>query len=140
MFSEIKKQQILVEKVIKEEENSFLRTLDNGLKRLDDIMNVSKEDLIDGALAFELYDTYGFPIDLTALILSESGKKVDMKGFEVEMNKQKDRARAASVVETEDWVVLFDSGTDFIGYDSLCAEVKVSQYRKVKQKENIFIN
>ena len=101
-------------------------------------MNVSKEDLIDGALAFELYDTYGFPIDLTALILSESGKKVDMKGFEVEMNKQKDRARAASVVETEDWVVLFDSGTDFIGYDSLCAEVKVSQYRKVKQKGKYF--
>ncbi len=137
-FPEIKKQQILVEKVIKEEENSFLRTLDNGLKRLDDIMNVSKEDLIDGALAFELYDTYGFPIDLTALILSESGKKVDMKGFEVEMNKQKNRARAASVVETEDWVVLFDSGTDFIGYDSLRAEVKVSQYRKVKQKGKYF--
>ena len=101
-FPEIKKQQTLVEKVIQDEEQSFMRTLENGLKRIDDIMNASKETLVDGAKAFELYDTFGFPIDLTALILSENGKEVDMEGFDVEMKKQKERARAASVVETED--------------------------------------
>ena len=78
-FPEIKKQQTLVEKVIQEEEQSFMRTLENGLKRIDDIMNASKETLVDGAKAFELYDTFGFPIDLTALILSENGKEVDME-------------------------------------------------------------
>ena len=136
-FPEIKKQQTL-EKVIQEEEQSFMRTLENGLKRIDDIMNASKETLVEGAKAFELYDTFGFPIDLTALILSENGKEVDMEGFDVEMKKQKDRARAASVVETEDWVNLFETETVFLGYDQLSAEIKISQYRKVKQKGKSF--
>ena len=115
-----------------------MRTLENGLKRIDDIMNASKETLVDGAKAFELYDTFGFPIDLTALILSENGKEVDMEGFDVEMKKQKERARAASVVETEDWVNLFETETVFLGYDQLSADIKISQYRKVKQKGKSF--
>ena len=137
-FPELKKQQTLVEKVIQEEESSFMRTLENGLKRIDDITNTSKVNLIEGAKAFELYDTYGFPIDLTALILSEQGKEVDMAGFDAEMKKQKERARSASVVETEDWLTLFDSETVFVGYDQLSSEVKISQYRKVKQKGKSF--
>jgi len=137
-FPEIKKQQTLAEKVIQEEESSFMRTLEKGLKRIDDIMNASKEEVIDGAKAFELYDTFGFPIDLTDLILSEKGRSVDMEGFDVEMKKQKDRARAASVVETEDWISLFDTDTEFLGYDQLSVEIKIAQYRKVKQKGKSF--
>ncbi len=137
-FPEIRKQQTLAEKVIQEEESSFMRTLEKGLKRIDDIINSSKETVIEGAKAFELYDTYGFPIDLTALILSENGKGVDMEGFDAEMKKQKDRARAASAVETEDWVTLFEAETQFLGYDQLSADIKISQYRKVKQKGKSF--
>jgi len=137
-FPEMTKQQVLAEKVIQEEEASFMRTLEKGLKRIDDVMKSTKGDLIDGARAFELYDTFGFPIDLTELILSENGKSVDMLGFDAEMKKQKDRARAASVVETEDWVSLFETDTEFIGYDCLEAEIKISQYRKVKQKGKEF--
>ena len=137
-FSEIKKQQTLAEKVIQEEESSFMRTLEKGLKRIDDIIISSKEEVIDGAKAFELYDTFGFPIDLTGLILSENGRSIDMEGFDAEMKKQKDRARAASVVETEDWITLFDTDTEFLGYDQLSVEVKISQYRKVKQKGKSF--
>jgi alanyl-tRNA synthetase len=137
-FPEISKQQVLAEKVIQEEEMSFMRTLEKGLKRIDDVMKSTKGDLIDGARAFELYDTFGFPIDLTELILSENGKSVDMAGFTAEMKKQKDRARAASAVETEDWISLFETETDFVGYDSFEAEIKISQYRKVKQKGKEF--
>ena len=137
-FPEISKQQVLAEKVIQEEEMSFMRTLEKGLKRIDDVMKSTKGDVIDGARAFELYDTYGFPIDLTELILSENGKSVDMVGFTAEMKKQKDRARAASVVETEDWISLFETETDFVGYDSFETEIKISQYRKVKQKGKEF--
>jgi alanyl-tRNA synthetase len=137
-FPEISKQQVLAEKVIQEEEISFMRTLEKGLKRIDDVMKSTKGDVIDGARAFELYDTFGFPIDLTELILSENGKSVDMVGFTAEMKKQKDRARAASVVETEDWISLFETETDFVGYDSFETEIKISQYRKVKQKGKEF--
>ena len=137
-FPEIAKQQVLAEKVIQEEEMSFMRTLEKGLKRIDDVMKSTNGEIIDGARAFELYDTFGFPIDLTELILSENGKSVDMVGFTAEMKKQKDRARAASTVETEDWVSLFESETKFIGYDSLEAKIKISQYRKVKQKGKEF--
>ena len=137
-FPEISKQQVLAEKVIQEEEMSFMRTLEKGLKRIDDVMKSTKGDVIDGARAFELYDTFGFPIDLTELILSENGKSVDMVGFTAEMKKQKDRARAASVVETEDWISLFETETDFVGYDSFETEIKISQYRKVKQKGKEF--
>ena len=137
-FPEIRKQQTLAEKVIQEEESSFMRTLEKGLKRIDDIINSSKEDVVDGHKAFELYDTFGFPIDLTGLILSENGKSIDMDGFDAEMKKQKDRARAASVVQTEDWITLFDTETEFLGYDQLSEEVKIAQYRKVKQKGKSF--
>ena len=139
-FPEIKKQQVIVEKVIKEEENSFMRTLEKGLKRIDDMILTSKESVIDGSKAFELYDTFGFPIDLTALILSENGKEVDMVGFDAEMKKQKDRARAASAVETDDWVSLFDTETEFTGYDQLSSSVRISKYRRVKQGEDILPN
>jgi len=137
-FPEIAKQQTLAEKVIQEEENSFMRTLEKGLKRIDNIISSSEATVIDGSKAFELYDTFGFPIDLTALILSENGREVDMKGFDVHMEAQKERARAASTVETEDWIVLSDSGTNFVGYDQLSSEVRISQYRKVKQKGKTF--
>ena len=137
-FPEIKHQQILAEKVIKEEELSFLRTLEKGLKRIDTIIKSSDGTIIDGAKAFELYDTFGFPIDLTELILSENNKSVDMIGFDVEMKKQKDRARAASAIETEDWTVLFESDTEFIGFDELKTELKICKYRKVTQKGKEF--
>ena len=137
-FPEIRKQQSLAENVIKEEELSFLRTLEKGLKRIDSIMKSSKDQVIDGAKAFELYDTFGFPIDLTALILSENDKSVDMDGFDAEMKKQKDRARAASLIETEDWTLLFETETEFIGYDTLQTEIKISKFRKVKQKGKEF--
>jgi len=137
-FPELKNQKILVQKVIQEEENSFMRTLEKGLKRIDDIIRNTNSDVIDGAIAFELYDTFGFPIDLTALILSENNKSVDMTGFESEMMQQKERARAASALETEDWVTLMQADTEFVGYDNLQAEVKICQYRKVKQKGKLF--
>ena len=137
-FPEILKQQVLAENVIKEEELSFLRTLEKGLKRIDAIIKTTDSKIIDGAKAFELYDTFGFPIDLTALILSENDKSVDMLGFDTEMKKQKDRARAASLIETEDWTLLFETETEFIGYDTLEAEINISKYRKVKQKGKEF--
>ncbi len=137
-FPELISQKILVQKVIQEEENSFMRTLEKGLKRIDDIIRNSKTDIIDGSIAFELYDTFGFPIDLTALILSENKKSVDMTGFESEMMQQKERARAASALQTEDWVTLIQTDTEFVGYDNLQAEVKICQYRKVKQKGKLF--
>jgi len=133
-FPEINNQKTLVEKVIQEEENSFLRTLEKGLKRIDEIIKNTERDTVEGAKAFELYDTFGFPIDLTGLILSENGKEVDMAGFDAEMKKQKDRARAASAVEADDWISLFETESEFVGYDALESEVKISQYRKVKQK------
>ena len=137
-FPEILKQQVLAENVIKEEELSFLRTLEKGLKRIDAIIKTTDSKIIDGAKAFELYDTFGFPIDLTALILSENDKSVDMLGFDTEMKKQKDRARAASLIETEDWTLLFETETEFIGYDTLETEINISKYRKVKQKGKEF--
>ena len=137
-FPEIRKQQSLAENVIKEEELSFLRTLEKGLKRIDTIIKTTDSKVIDGAKAFELYDTFGFPIDLTALILSENDKSVDMLGFDAEMKKQKDRARAASLIEIEDWTLLFETETEFIGYDTLEAEINISKYRKVKQKGKEF--
>ena len=135
-FPELKSQKNLIENVIKEEEHSFLRTLDQGLVLLNQIVESSKSDTISGEKAFELYDTYGFPIDLTALILREKGLKLDEAGFQTEMQKQKDRSRAASVMETDDWVVLNeDSEEEFIGYDRLQADVKITRYRKVTSKK-----
>ncbi len=136
VFPELKQQQDFVTRVIKEEEEAFLRTLDKGLKKIDDIiMSASTSGIINGAAAFELYDTFGFPIDLTRLIASEHGFRVDEPSFELEMKQQKDRSRAATALDTEDWVVLDASGsTKFIGYDNLSADTKLVKYRKIKSK------
>ncbi|AJR02341.1 alanine--tRNA ligase [Siansivirga zeaxanthinifaciens] len=136
-FPEIKTQKQLVENVIKEEEQSFLRTLDQGLVLLNAIVNETKGDTVSGEKAFELYDTYGFPIDLTALILSEKGLKLDEKGFNEELQKQKNRSRAASEMSTDDWTILgTDAEEEFIGYDTLEATVKLTRYRKVVSKKD----
>ena len=131
-YPEIKSQRKLIENVIKEEESSFLRTLDQGLVLLDQIINSSKKKIISGEKAFELYDTFGFPVDLTSLILNEKGLKLDIKGFEKQLENQKNRSRAASEKSFDDWVVLInDPVQEFIGYDSLESKVKLVKYRKV---------
>jgi alanyl-tRNA synthetase len=145
VFPELKQQETFVSKVIKEEEEAFLRTLEKGLKRIEDIMsmvafrdgNESGRYLrpIEGKEAFELYDTYGFPLDLTMLIAKERGHPVDEAGFEAEMQQQKQRSRAATAIDTEDWVVLHDNAANaFIGYDTQATKTKVTKYRKVKAK------
>ncbi len=134
-FPEIRDQKDLVEKVILEEEQSFLRTLEQGLNRLDQIRQESQSKTVDGARVFELYDTFGFPPDLTALILKEEGMSFDIASYESEMQKQKDRARSATKVDTGDWVVIEeDDREEFIGYDHLEAKVRITRYRKVKAK------
>ncbi len=135
-FPELKKQYQLIENVIKEEESSFLSTLEQGLVLLDSVIKSSKGKTIDGEKAFELYDTFGFPIDLTSLILEEKGYNLDVEGFEKALKAQKDRSRAASEVSKDDWTVLLsDSEQEFIGYDSLEANVKLVKYRKVTSKK-----
>ena len=132
VFPEILAQKQLIQNVIKEEETSFLRTLDQGLVLLDRIIETTKGTHVSGDKAFELYDTYGFPVDLTALILSEKKMTLDTVGFEKELQKQKTRSRAASEVSTEDWTVLFDDNVqEFVGYDVLETSVKLTKYRKV---------
>ncbi|GAA3649027.1 alanine--tRNA ligase [Flavivirga jejuensis] len=136
-FPELKAQKQLIENVIKEEEQSFLRTLDQGLVLLNRIVEETKGDTVSGEKVFELYDTYGFPIDLTALILSEKELKLDEKGFDAELQKQKNRSRAASEMSTDDWTILFDDAEEeFIGYDTLEANVKLTRYRKVVSKKD----
>lgn len=135
-FPELKDQQQLIENVVKEEEHSFLKTLDQGLLLLDNIVAENKDKKIDGRKAFELYDTFGFPIDLTALILSERGYDLDERGFETAMKEQKDRSRSASEVSKEDWIVLAeDPQQEFVGYDNLETSVKIVKYRKVTSKK-----
>jgi len=132
VFPEILAQKQLIQNVTKEEETSFLRTLDQGLVLLDRIIETTKGTHVSGDKAFELYDTYGFPVDLTALILSEKKMTLDTVGFEKELQKQKTRSRAASEVSTEDWTVLFDDNVqEFVGYDVLETSVKLTKYRKV---------
>ncbi|MBJ7882368.1 alanine--tRNA ligase [Gelidibacter salicanalis] len=136
-FPELKSQKQLIENVIKEEEQSFLRTLDQGLVLLNRVVEESTSKVISGEKAFELYDTFGFPIDLTALILREKGLELDETGFKSEMKKQKDRSRAAGEMSTEDWIVLKeDDHQEFIGYDVLEANVKITRYRKVVSKKD----
>jgi len=131
-FPELKKQKQLIQNVMKEEEHSFLKTLDQGLVLLDAIISNAKTKTIDGAKAFELYDTFGFPIDLTALILSEKGYTLDEAGFDVAMQAQKKRSKSASEVSKQDWEVLaYDSEQEFIGYDTLKADVNIVKYRKI---------
>lgn len=135
-FLEIRNQKNLVKNVIKEEEASFLRTLEQGLHLLDQVIANTKGKVVSGVKAFELYDTYGFPIDLTALILREKGYELDEVGFEKSMTEQKNRSRAASEVSTEDWVVLIPGNIEqFVGYDQLANEVSITRYRKVESKK-----
>ncbi len=134
VFPELHKQPDFVSKVVKEEEDAFLKTLDKGLKRIDDIIATSGK-LIEGKAAFELFDTFGFPIDLTRLIAAENNLLIDEKGFESEMQLQKTRSRSAGAVDTEDWVVLIEDGfSEFVGYDSVEIKSKLVKYRKVKAK------
>lgn len=138
VFPEIKTQKDFVMKVIEQEEISFLRTLENGLKKLDKVkeeLSKNSEKLIDGKIAFELYDTYGFPFDLTSLIARENGLSVDAEGFEKEMAQQKSRSKADAAKETGDWeVVKPGENVEFIGYDNTEAECDILRYRKLKQK------
>ena len=138
-YPELIQQQTLIEKVIKEEEESFLRTLDTGIKLLDKQITETKakgQTVLNGTDAFTLYDTYGFPLDLTELILRENGMTVDNSAFDAEMQKQKERARNAASVETGDWVVLKEGDPEFLGYDFTECETEILRYRKVKQKNN----
>ena len=131
-FPELIKEQQLAFNVIREEENSFLKTLDQGLLLLESILKNSKNKTIEGTKAFELYDTFGFPFDLTALIASERGYAVDEKGFEAAMEAQKSRSRAAAASKAGDWMVLREDDTEeFVGYDHLETQVKITRYRKM---------
>ncbi len=133
VFPELQQQVDFVTRVVREEEEAFLRTLEKGLRRIEELISASA-GMIAGAAAFELYDTYGFPIDLTRLIASEKGLTVDEKGFEDEMKKQKDRSRAATAVDAADWVVVQEGANQFVGYDSLETNTNVLKYRKVTAK------
>ena len=136
-FPEIKSQQQLVTNVIREEEASFLRTLDQGLQLLDNVIAQTSGSEVSGAKVFELYDTFGFPKDLTALILKEKGFSYNEEEFEVELQKQKTRSRAASEVSTEDWSVLIPGNVEtFVGYDKIENEVKITRIRKVDSKKD----
>lgn len=135
-FPELSEQKQLIENVIKEEEHSFLKTLDQGLVLLDSIIEKTKGKIVDGEKAFELYDTFGFPIDLTALILSEKGYQLDEEGFNAAMQKQKNRSKTASEISKADWTILqVDNEQEFVGYDCLEAEVKIVKYRKIESKK-----
>jgi len=141
-FPELVSQKLLIEKVIKEEELSFFRTLENGLKRIDNVCIAlvgEKKQVVDGATVFELYDTYGFPVDLTSLIARGYGLSIDEEGFQKELEQQKNRSRAATAVDTGDWILVEgkkaeEGGRIFIGYKQLEGETKIVQYRKVKAK------
>lgn len=135
VFPELQQQADFVKKVVFEEENNFLRTLESGIRRIEDFMQQAPAKLIDGATAFELNDTYGFPLDLTNLIASENGFTVDEKGFEVAMKQQKDRSRAATELDMGDWVVLDETPNSvFVGYEQLESTTKLLKYRTVKAK------
>nr|MCR5361863.1 alanine--tRNA ligase [Bacteroidales bacterium] len=139
-YPELLAQNDLIVKVIKEEEDSFLRTLENGIKRMDGIMADTKaagKTVIDGKEAFTLFDTYGFPLDLTELIARENGLTIDEEQFNVNMQAQKERARNAAAVENGDWVELHPGTTEFVGYDMFECETEVLRYRSIKQKNKV---
>ena len=136
-FPEIRTQKDLVANVIREEETSFLRTLDQGLQLLEKVIKESDNKMVDGRKAFELYDTFGFPIDLTALILRERGLDLDEAGFAAAMQEQKTRSRSASEISTTDWTILDDSKSEeFVGYDADQQAVKITRFRKVDSKKD----
>jgi len=136
VFPELIQQQDFIGRVIKEEEEGFLRTLEKGLKKIDEIIVTAQATkIVNGAAAFELLDTYGFPIDLTRLIATENNLAVDEAGFEIEMQQQKNRSRAATTLETEDWVTLIENTSNkFAGYENLTTNSKIIKYRKVTAK------
>lgn len=135
VFPELLQQEDFVKKVVFEEESSFLRTLDSGIRRIEDFMGTATSKDVDGKTAFELYDTFGFPLDLTTLIANENGFKVDEPGFDAEMKKQKDRSRAATELDMGDWTLLQDQPSGiFVGYTALQSPAKVLKYRKIKAK------
>ncbi len=138
-FPELQKQQELIQRIILEEEQAFLRTLAGGIKRFEEYTAKCSGKVVDGAFAFELFDTYGFPIDLTQLIASEKGLTVDMEGFQKGLAEQKERSRGAAKVESDDWQELLP-GTEeeFVGYDTLEADVRIARYRHVKAKDKEF--
>ena len=139
VFPELTAQKELIAGVIKEEEKSFLQTLEQGLMRIDQIVESTTTDQISGAKAFELYDTFGFPPDLTTLILEEKGKSMDYQEFDAQMQQQKNRSKEASAVQKDDWVVLVeDKVEEFVGYDYLETDVKITKYRKVVSKGEQF--
>ncbi|MFD0798698.1 alanine--tRNA ligase [Maribacter chungangensis] len=136
-FPELNEQKQLIQNVVKEEEHSFLKTLDQGLVLLDNIIKSSKDKTVDGTKAFELYDTFGFPIDLTALILGEKGFSLDEAGFEKAMQEQKKRSKSASEISKQDWNILADDKEqEFIGYDALQSDVKIVKHRKITSKKD----
>ncbi len=138
-FPELKSQEQLITKVIQEEEASFLRTLDKGIDRFSNYVSGLKGKTIDGAFAFELYDTFGFPIDLTELMAREQSLNVDIQGFEEGLQQQKERSRAATATESSDWTVLRkDDREEFVGYDLLETEIFITRYRKVSAKGKEF--
>lgn len=136
-YPELISQQTLIEKVIKEEEESFLRTLETGIRLLDKKIEDTKAaglSVLNGVVAFTLYDTYGFPLDLTELILRENNMEVNLDEFNAEMQKQKERARSAAAIETGDWIVLKEGDCKFVGYDIFECDAEILRYRKIKQK------
>lgn len=141
-YEELIRQKELISKVIREEEVSFFRTLEQGIKRINDLIALTKsknENIIDGTAVFELYDTYGFPVDLTSLIARENGLQIDEIGFEKELQVQKERSRQATAIETDDWQQVHPDVTiEFIGYDQTEAAVEIIKYRKVSQKQKEF--
>ncbi|MEM9050575.1 MAG: alanine--tRNA ligase [Bacteroidota bacterium] len=140
-FNELTHNKDLIVQVIREEEEAFLRTLAKGIDRINEIISKTDGNQVDGETVFELYDTYGFPKDLTALILSEHGKAFDELAFDKALESQKSRSRKDSEVSTQDWIVLTDSpSTEFIGYDSLESEIQLVRYRQVDQKGKKFFH
>ena len=139
-YPELIAQKTLIEKVIKEEEESFLRTLETGIRLLDKKMEETKaagKTVLNGVDAFTLYDTYGFPLDLTELILRENGMEADIEAFNKAMQKQKERARNAAAIETGDWITLREGECKFVGYDLFECEAEILRYRQIKQKNKV---
>jgi alanyl-tRNA synthetase len=138
-FTELAQQRELVQKVIREEENSFLKTLGNGIQRFNKYLQTSTSKEVESEVVFELYDTYGFPFDLTDLMAREKGLSVSKEGFDQLMTVQKDRSRSATAIETDDWMIVReDAVEEFVGYDLLETHVKIVKYRKVSQKQKAF--
>lgn len=140
-YPELKAQQVLIGRVMQEEEESFLRTLSTGINLLENVVEQTRKEgktVIDGEKAFTLFDTYGFPLDLTELICHEHGMTIDQDKFNAEMQKQKKRARNAAAVETDDWVILAEGETEFVGWDFTETDCRILRYRRVQQKKQTY--